>query len=224
MRLYGFSQCKVKVGMTPDDDPVRLRRMRRWVGSRMDLRVDANEAWSPDQAAGRIEALLPAKISCVEQPVHHDQVGCLAEIRQQVPVPLMLDESLTGRFDAERAIAEGLCDVFNIRISKCGGLLRSWRLAGLAQQAGLAFQLGCHPGESSILSAAGRHFLTSVAGARYREGSADGHLLKHQIADPPLTFGYGGWAPALVGPGLGVHVVESELRPFILRESTYPIR
>jgi muconate cycloisomerase len=206
MRAYGFRHCKVKVGMAGGDDGARLRRIRRWVGSRMDLRIDANEAWSAEQVVGQLEPLLGQRISCVEQPVPHADLWALAEVRRHIPVPIMLDESLTSLVDAEAAIAHHACDLFNIRLSKCGGLLNSVRLAARAWQAGLGFQIGCHPGESGILSAAGRHLLTSVGPARYREGSADRHLLKDRLTHQDLTFGYGGWAPALTGPGLGVTV------------------
>ena len=70
------------------------------------------------------------------------------------------------------------CDLFNIRLSKCGGFLNSLRLAAIAHAAGLGFQLGCHPGESGILSAAGRHWACSVKGIRYLEGSYDRHLFR----------------------------------------------
>ncbi len=223
MRAYGFQHCKVKVGMQPDRDGMRLKRMRRFVGPRMDLRVDANEAWTVDEAARRIDELAPHRISCVEQPVRHQDVAGLAKVRQQVDVPLMLDESLTSVHDAELAIESGTCDLFNIRISKCGGFLNSLRLAAMAHEAGLGYQLGCHPGESAILSAAGRHFATSVNSIRYREGSADRHLLKDSIADEEITFGRGGWAPALTAPGLGITINDRKLTPMILTTRTFTI-
>jgi muconate cycloisomerase len=45
-----------------------------------------------------------------------------------------------------------------------------------------------------------------VTGIRYVEGSYDRHLLKRQPTEPDITFGYGGWAPAIQRPGLGVSV------------------
>lgn len=223
MRLYGFGQCKVKVGMRPAEDPDRLRRMRRWVGARMDLRVDVNEAWTVPEVVERISELEPYQISCVEQPVRHEEVAALAEIREQVNVPLMLDESLTSETDAALAIETGTCDLFNIRLSKCGGFLSSLRLAAMARRAGLGYQLGCHPGESTILSAAGRHFITSVDFIRYREGSFDRHLLKDFIAERDVTFGRGGWAPAIKSPGLGININEQKLQPLILETQSFKI-
>ncbi|MCS6851334.1 MAG: dipeptide epimerase, partial [Gemmataceae bacterium] len=198
----------------------RLRIIRRCVGRSVDIRVDANEAWTPTEAVERIRALQPFGISAVEQPVPHEFLGALPEIRRLVCVPIMLDESLCSRLDAEDAIARGTCDLFNIRLSKCGGFIPSLRLAQLARQHGRGYQLGCQIGETALLSAAGRHFAASVAGLRAVEGSYDRHLVCEPLGTRDLTFGWGGWAPALSGPGLGVSVNSEALRRVLIRQET----
>jgi muconate cycloisomerase len=202
-RLAGFQQVKLKVGIEGQDDVKRTRLVRKWLGSKIDLRIDANEAWSPADAAARVRELEPFGITSVEQPVRHEDVARLADVRKQISTPVMLDESLCGEVDAERAIKNGWCDLFNVRLSKCGGFIPSVRLAQLAKCHGLGYQLGCQVGETAILSAAGRHFATSVAGIRYVEGSYDRHLVWESLATEDLTFRRGGKAPALVGTGLG---------------------
>jgi muconate cycloisomerase len=189
----------------------------------MDIRIDANEAWSAREAASKIEALVPCNVSCVEQPIAHEEVEALTDVRRRVAVPIMLDESLTSAKDAEAAIGGQWCDLFNLRLSKCGGFLNSLRLAALAQQAGLGYQLGCHPGESGLLSAAGRHWATSVANVRYLEGSYDRHVLKELLTNEDITFHYGGRAPVLAGPGLGVTVNRAVLERLKTREATRKI-
>ncbi len=203
-RLYRFRQVKVKVGIAGYDDVRRLRIIRRGLGRRIDIRLDANEAWSPAEMVERIRAVEPFGISSVEQPVPHADVDALAALRREVRVPIMLDESLCSRIDAERAVEHDLCDLFNLRLSKCGGFIATLRLAQLARQHGRGYQLGCQVGETAVLSAAGRHFAASVADLRYVEGSYDRHLVREPLGTRDLTFGWGGWAPALVGPGLGI--------------------
>jgi muconate cycloisomerase len=135
-------------------------------------------------------------------------------------VPVMLDESLCTQSDAQRAIDHGTCDLFNIRLSKCGGFLPSLRIAALAARAGLGYQLGCQVGETGILSAAGRQFATSVAGIRHLEGSFDRLLVAERLTTEDLTFGWGGWAPALREPGLGVTIDRAAVdRVTIAREN-----
>lgn len=218
MRFYGFHQIKVKVGISDAEDPKRLRLVRRIGGREIDLRVDANEAWSLDQAVRAITALEPYGITSVEQPLPHEAFSSLPELRKQVKTPIMLDESLCSFVDAERAIASSACDLFNIRLSKCGGFLPSLRLAQRAQQHGLGSQLGCQVGETAILSAAGRAFAGSVAGLRYLEGSYDRHLVREPLGTMDLTFSRGGWAPLLVGSGLGVDIDPTALDRVTLRE------
>jgi muconate cycloisomerase len=222
-RLYGFVDCKVKVGHPGDDDAMRLRTIRRWIGRRMDLRVDANEAWPAATVREKLEPLTAFNISCVEQPVPHAEVGRLAELRQQVGVAIMLDESLTSMTDAKAAIAEKTCDLFNIRLSKCGGFLASLRLAATAHAAGLGYQLGCHPGETGLLSAAGRHWASSVGHVRYLEGSYDRYLFRRLLTVEDITFGYGGRAPVLKRPGLGVTIDAAALDDFVVQQQVFAL-
>jgi muconate cycloisomerase len=204
--VWRFQQVKVKVGIADQDDAARMRSIRSILGYKRDIRVDANEAWQPENVVERIRHLEPFQITSVEQPVSHDHVDVLTEVRRHIHTPLMLDESLCSRYDAERAVDRGSCDLFNIRLSKCGGYIPSLRLAQFAQSHGIGFQLGCQIGESAWLSAAGRHFATSVASLRYLEGSYDRHLVQESLVKRDITFHWGGWAPALVGPGLGVDI------------------
>lgn len=217
-RIFRFRQLKVKVGIAGQDDVERLRIVRSRSGSRLDLRIDANEAWSKDSVRQRIEELKPFAISSVEQPVPHADVACLAEVRRQVGVPIMLDESLCGLVDAERAVAQQTCDLFNLRLSKCGGFIPALRLAQFARKHGLGCQLGCQVGETAFLSAAGRHFATTVGGLRYLEGSYDHHLVDEALAMQDITFGWGGWAPALISPGLGVDLDPAALHRVACRK------
>lgn len=205
-RIFGFRQMKVKVGIEGMDDPKRLGILRSRLGSKVDLRVDANEAWSIDQTISKIQELTPFGITSVEQPVAHEHVGGLVEVRKHVNVPIMHDESLCTLVDAERAVDQQTCDLFNIRLSKCGGFLPSLQLAQFAKQRGLGYQLGCQVGETAILSAAGRHFACSVADIRYLEGSYDKHLVKEALAEQDITFGWAGKAKALAGPGIGITI------------------
>lgn len=219
IRLYGFHQCKVKVGVAGTDDVEVLHRVRKILpASRVDLRIDANEAWTCANLESMLTPLLPFGITSLEQPVPHSVVEGLSKLRGHIGVPLMLDESLCSLTDAHRAIESGTCDLFNIRLSKCGGFLPSLRLAAVAHRAGLGYQLGCQVGETGILSAAGRHFACSVANIRYLEGSYDRHLVRERLTVQDLTFRRGGIAPVITAPGLGVDIDESALRRVTIRE------
>jgi muconate cycloisomerase len=225
MRIYGFSQVKIKVGTQGQDDPARLARFRRILGSRMDIRLDANEAWHAADLLERVGPLKPFAPSALEQPVSHAEVGALADLRPRLGVPVMLDESLCGYPDAVAAVKSRTADFLNVRLSKCGGILPSLRIIALAQRSGLGVQLGCHPGETPLLSAAGRHVAARVSGLRFVEGSYDRHILKANLSTRDITFGYGGRARPLNGPGLGVELDEATLESMTVerREICYGI-
>lgn len=219
-RLFGFTQCKVKVGIAGQDDGIRLRTIRKWMGQRMHLRVDANEAWKVEDVASRWKELSPFNIAWVEQPVLHEAIGELAKVRKGMGMKVMLDESLCGMQDAQRCVAEGWGDLFNLRLSKCGGFIRTLRLANYANQHGLGCQLGCQVGESGILSAGGRHFACSVKGLQALEGSYDSWLVHERLTARDVTFGWGGWAPALDEPGLGIVMDQAAIERVTQRKET----
>lgn len=221
MRLFGFQQVKVKVGTAGLSDSACLARISTVLGRHRGLRLDANEAWHCETLREQVEPLLQFHPQSLEQPVPHSEVAGLAEIRRQflqpAGLPVMLDESLCSAADAERAIAGHWCDAFNIRLSKCGGILPSLRLVQLARRHGIRCQLGCQVGETGILSAAGRHFACSVSDLWFLEGSFDRFLVRDRLTEQDLTFGRGGRAFSLLEPGLSVTVDECRVRQLAKR-------
>ena len=207
---YGITRIKVKVG--DDNDVARVRLLREELGPDFELYVDANCAWTMDQAVQRIDQLTKLGVTLVEQPIPRGDVLDLARLREGISVPIMADESLITLGDARALIDAKACDIFNIRISKCGGLGNCMRLARMAEEAGLEYQLGAHVGETAILSAAGRHLGLALRGARYVEGSSGGFLLKEDVTAIPLQFEPGAKGRPLSGPGLGVDVEHSRLK------------
>jgi L-alanine-DL-glutamate epimerase-like enolase superfamily enzyme len=214
-RVYGVNVVKLKVGRSLAEDLQNLRILRTVLGPKADLRVDANCAWQPDEAVQAIQAMQRYRIQVVEQPVGKDDFDGLKRVSDAVEVPVMADESLCTVEDARRLADGRMVDMFNIRVSKCGGLLAARQIAEIASTAGLTCQMGAHPGESAILSAAGRQFAATTANLRYFEGSTGTILLKQDIANASVAPGWGGLAPALDGPGLGVRIDEAKLEPFI---------
>ena len=222
-RLTGFQQCKVKVGLPQINDQRLLQNIRSLMGGKMNLRLDANEAWTRQILEEKDREFAHLDISSIEQPVAHQSIASLRDVRNQIKTPVMLDESLCCQRDAEQAIAEGYCDYFNLRISKLGGIIPTLQLAHLAQQAGIKYQLGCQVGETGILSAAGRHFACSIKDIVYLEGSFDRFLLEQNLINQEISFSWGGTAPTLTGPGLGVTVNEQRLNQFKQREKHWKL-
>jgi muconate cycloisomerase len=210
IRLLGIRRVKVKVGRELAEDLHTLRMLRRLLGGEADLRVDANCAWTVEQALHAIERMRPFRLSVVEQPVAAADLDGLRRLRTECEPAIAVDESLRTAEEARALVEAGACDAFNIRVSKCGGLLASLRIAEIAERAGMFCIVGAQVGESGILSAAGRHLAAAIA-PRYLEGSAGPLLLRKDLTEERILPGWGGRARPFVGPGLGVHVRESLL-------------
>jgi muconate cycloisomerase len=103
------------------------------------------------------------------------------------------------------------CQMFNLRLSKMGGITTAMRIKKAAAAAGIRCQLGCHVGETSILAAAGRHFALTQGPLAYVEGSFAPFLLTRDPVAEPVAFGRGGIGLPLPGPGLGVRVMADVL-------------
>ena len=211
IRLMGIRSVKLKVGRDLHEDVRRLRLLRRLLGSDADIRVDANCAWSVEEALRAIERMRPHRISLVEQPVAGDDLDGLRRLTAECPEDIAVDESLRTEDEARALIETRACDAFNIRVSKCGGLLTSMRIATRAADAGLTCIVGAQVGESGILSAAGRHLAACIA-PRHLEGSAGRLLLREDLVADRVIPGRGGRARVPSGAGLGVHVREDVLR------------
>jgi len=220
-RLYrytGFRHVKIKVGIAGQDDPGRVKTLRNILGPSRQIRVDANEAWNLGEAIDRLAPLKPHGIAWVEQPLPVEADHDLRALRKATGVRVMLDESLCGMNDARARVAAGEVDLFNIRLSKCGGFIPSLRLMAFARASGLGSQLGCQVGETGILSAAGRHFAQAVAGLEAVEGSFDRFLVRERLTMEDLTFGLGGKAQPIVKAGLGVTVDPAAVGRVAVRE------
>jgi L-alanine-DL-glutamate epimerase-like enolase superfamily enzyme len=218
-RAAGLSTFKLKVGRGMDADLRALALVRRIVGMEADVRVDANCAWTAEEAMAAIDGMRRYRLSAVEQPVAADDLDGLRRVTAAVPETIVADESVCSPADAERLVRHSACDALNIRVSKCGGLSRALRVAEIARAAGLELVVGAQVGESGLLSAAGRHLAAAVR-PRYAEGSAGSLLLKQDLVTESVLPGRGGLARVHDGPGLGVTVREASLARYGRLHST----
>jgi muconate cycloisomerase len=162
----------------------------------------------------------PYGVSAVEQPVAKGDTGGLKEVSARSKALIVADESVCTLGEAQKLIEAQGCHVFNIRISKCGGLIASMAIFHLARRAGMRCQIGCQAGETGILSAAGRHLAGWLGDILYLEGSFGSWVLQEDIVDEDIRFGKGGQAPPIVGRGLGVHVNREALDKHTIRRET----
>lgn len=209
---FGLQAIKIKIGGT--DACERVAAIRKAVGPSVSLRVDANGAYTAKEAIATLADLAAFDITCAEQPIPRGDPAELAHVKAQTPIPVMADESLVTLADAQALIAARACDFFNLRLSKCGGIHRTLEMARMAVRADVRLQLGCQVGETAILSAAGRHVAAYLDEVEFVEGSYGSMLLMEDVAENNITFGHGGVAQGLQGPGLGVQIRDDCLHTY----------
>ena len=100
----GFSCVKIKIGAIDFSDEMALiRRLRDRYGSdRIELRVDANGAFSPAEAMDKLQQLAACDIHSIEQPIMAGQWQEMARLCEVSPLPIALDEELIGVNTPER--------------------------------------------------------------------------------------------------------------------------
>jgi L-Ala-D/L-Glu epimerase len=200
----GLKYIKIKVGK--NNDLSRISAVRDIMGPSVSIRLDANGAFNVKKAIDFIKTLEKFNIAGIEQPIERGDVTALAAVKANSSIPIIADESIVTLDDAKELIENRACDYFNLRISKCGGLYNTLIIAALAKEAGIKLQLGCHVGETAILSAAGRHLAAYLPDVKFVEGSYSTLLLAEDISQENIVFGNGGEAAVLNGPGLGVNI------------------
>ena len=208
----GLKSVKIKICGINDVEKIAV--VRTVLGANASIRLDVNAAFDINAAEKFAKAVEPFDINCIEQPIPRGNPLELAELRSRISIPIMADESLVTIEDAQSLADKNAVDYFNLRISKCGGIFNTLAIAEIAKSAGIGIQLGCQVGETSILSAAGRHLAAHLPNLKWIEGSYGTHLLKEDVATENLDFGGGGKAPLLTEKGLGISVNENTFKKY----------
>lgn len=214
---FRYRALKMKVGFGRDLDIVHLRRVREVFGPEVEVRVDANRAWNPDEAESFLVDAAGLGVRAAEDPVRGETLDemflPLRRLRQRTGCQVILDEPVRTLDQAVRAVQAGAADAVSVRVSKCGGLSRSAEIASACQRLGAQVQLGCQVGESAILSAAGRQLAAAFGRMRWLEGSNERLKFapENALTDEDLTYGDFGIGPPLGGPGLGIRVSRRRL-------------
>lgn len=133
----GFDCLKIKVGGRPvPGDVERIRAVRTEVGTEVELRTDANGAWTPDQAREAMDAFDDLGVIYVEQPLPADSLTELAQLRRDTTIGVAVDETLaTHRFGD--VLMAGAADVVILKPMALGGVKRAHDHALQASELGV---------------------------------------------------------------------------------------
>ncbi len=204
----GFKGVKIKIGIDRKHDIEAAAAIRSALGPEATVRVDANMGWRErSEALSVIRELAPLNIHSVEQPLPADRIADLAWLRDNSPIPIMVDESVWGPDDAGRVIEARAADIINVYVSEAGGLRNAARIFAMAEAAGIVCTIGSMP-ELGIGTAAQMHLAVAmphllgpsdVCGVVYNAETLINEIL-------PIGEGLAGIP---LGPGLGVSLDEA---------------
>jgi L-alanine-DL-glutamate epimerase-like enolase superfamily enzyme len=184
---------KIKLGTDQDIKIVEALRKHTEAA----IRVDANAAWTADEAMDKIPKLAALGVDMVEQPLAKDDWDGMKVLYENSPLPLFADESCVFEQDVQKC--KGHFHGINIKLTKCTGITPALRMIKEARTTGLQVMMGSM-NESSIGSAAIANFLPQLDHV-----DIDGPLLLAQDHASGILFDNG--KVSLEGlPGLGVKV------------------
>ena len=186
----GFHCVKLKIGAIDFERELDLvRHIRKtFTKEQVELRVDANGGFSPQDVLARIEALACCDVHSIEQPILPHQWAEMAALCAHSPLPIALDEELIGVNDPyEKAeLLDAICPAYIVlKPSLHGGMYgcREWKR--LAEERGIASWVTSAL-ESSVGLNAIAHFTAATYGPAisFPQGLGTGQLFTDNIPMP----------------------------------------
>lgn len=185
-RFPGCRTAKIKVadpGQELRDDVARVSAVRAVLGPTGRIRIDANGAWTVDEAERAIHAVAGFDLEYVEQPCA--TVEELWEIRQRVKhmgIPIAADESVRKAADPLRVARHEAADILVVKAQPLGGIAAALRIV---RDAGLPVVVSSAL-DTSVGISMGLHLAASIPELEYDCGLATASLLAADVTDDPL--------------------------------------
>jgi O-succinylbenzoate synthase len=183
----GYEALKIKVGRLPLLDEVRLlKNVRDAVGRKVKIDLDANRAWSLEQALEFGHACARLSIECIEEPLNN--ISDIGEFYDATRIPVALDETLLS---PAFALPEAL-DVFGgaigalvVKPSLIGGMKRLLALRAHAEERGIALVLSS-TGESGVGLTLWSQLAAVGAQSDVAHGFGTYSWLREDLLNPPF--------------------------------------
>jgi len=195
----GFSHLKIKTGDEVEAAVERVVAAREGAPD-AELKVDANQGWTPEEALRFVRRLgeRGVELALLEQPVHRDDLAGLARVRDRARVPVAADEAVFSPEDALAVVRADAADVINVKLGKSGPMAAA-DIAAVAEAANLELMVGCML-ESALGIRASAHVVSGLGSFDYVD--LDGNRL---LAEDVVASGAESSPEiSITGPGHGV--------------------
>lgn len=208
VRQYGFSAVKVKAGVyRPGSEIPALKKLREFFGADLNLRLDPNGVWSPEETIRLAPRLADYDLEWLEDPTWG--IEAMARVRQAVPIPLATNMCVRNWDEVPVAFRLNAIDVLLGDPRIWGGMWATRKLAATCE--GLNWGFGLHSShECGIATAARLHLASATAHLSYAIDVTSWFHAVDIITEPFRIVDGKMQVPS--GPGLGVQLDEQALR------------
>lgn len=196
--IRGISDFQIKMNGKLEKDRAKLEILEDLCKQHnvpdVRIRLDANNFWAgrPEEAINYLKAL-NGPVFAVEEPVGACDAKDISQVSTATGLPVILDESLCTLDDLSHYINLPGKFIANIKISRVGGIIRTLRMIKELKKLGWPIIIGCHVGETSLLTraalipahAAGENLIA-------QQGAFGDYLVEREPVDPILKFGRNG--------------------------------
>ena len=205
---------KMKIGArAPQDDVAHVSQIARGLQGKAKLTVDVNQAWDGNTARRYLPQLVEAGVTLIEQPVAQWNVEALKSLTATLDGALiMADETVCTPQDAMMLVREKASHVFSLKVAKHGGLVRTRKVAAIAEAADIGWYGGTML-ETSLGSAASAHVFATLDSAHHGCELFGPQLLVDDIVESQMPIvDFELQLPD--GPGFGVEISLAQLERF----------
>ena len=199
----GFRSVKIKVGRDKPADPARVEVIRDVVGPDVDIMVDGNGAYTPQEALFWAQRFSDQGVRYFEEPVSSQDLRGLAYVRERAPGGMAI---AAGEYGwnlpyFEQMLAADAVHILQADVTRCGGITNMLRVDGLCRGRCLAFSAHCAPAISA-------HACCAMESVIHIEYFFDHYRIEGMLFDGTLDPQEGMLTPDRSRPGLGL-----ELKP-----------
>jgi L-alanine-DL-glutamate epimerase-like enolase superfamily enzyme len=223
-RARGFRGMKMKVGrnpstqthlrellgqrefceVDPDEDVARVAAVRRALGPKAKLMVDANCAWSPAVAIRTGRAMEPYDIYWLEEPVATDDIEGSAEVARALATPIAGYETELGLYGFRELIDRRAVDIVQFDLAWSGGFSEGRRIAAYADAHHK--MVAPHAFAGAVLLVASLHFAAAMPNSLALEWDQNPNAVREELLAEPLRLEPDGTVKLPERPGLGIEL------------------
>lgn len=210
----GFTAVKFgwePIGKDPEQDVALVREIRRSVGPKVDVMIDAGLVWDAKTAIRMAERFSEFNIGWLEEPLHPDDLDGYARLSRATSVRIAAGEEESSRQSYIDLMDRGNIDVVQVDVTRCGGLTEAMRIASLA--ADRHRPVVNHSFKSGINIAASLHFIAAVPNAFIFEYCVSHSPLRHDLTHQKFEV-VDGMVKIPQDPGLGVDLNEETVAKY----------